>query len=187
MSTQNIQSDICVIGAGPAGLTAAYTLSKTGHQITMLEADSCYVGGISRTVKRNGYCVDIGGHRFFSKSHEINSLWQEILNEDLLVRKRKSRIYYGNKFYPYPLSVIVTLRNLGISESILCVLSYFKALCFPVASPHTFEQWVSNYLAKDYSQFFLKPIRKKFGEYHVLRFLLIGRPSESTVYLYFQC
>jgi protoporphyrinogen oxidase len=152
---------VCVLGAGPAGLTAAYALSKQGVPAIVLEADANYVGGISRTVQREGYCVDIGGHRFFSKSKEITALWHEILGAELLLRKRKSRIYYRNKFYPYPLDAWATLRNLGVIESGLCVLSYLKALCFPVRNPQTFEQWVSNQFGKRLFRTFFKTYTEK--------------------------
>jgi len=155
------ENTVCIIGAGPAGLSAAYALSKAAIHTTVLEADARYVGGISRTVQKNGYCVDIGGHRFFSKSQEIVDLWKEILSDDLLVRKRKSRIYYRGKFYPYPLSIFTTLRNLGIGESLLCILSYLKATCFPVRAPQTFEQWVSNRFGKRLFRIFFKTYTEK--------------------------
>ncbi len=161
MTLATHDNTICIIGAGPAGLTAAYELSKKGHHVTVLEADAHYVGGISRTVQKNGYCVDIGGHRFFSKSQEITALWQEILGDDLLTRKRKSRIYYRGKFYPYPLSLFTTLRNLGVVQSSLCVLSYFKAVCFPVRQPTTFEEWVSNRFGKKLFRIFFKTYTEK--------------------------
>ena len=94
---------VVVIGAGPAGLTAAYQLGKAGHTATVLEANDV-VGGISRTVVRDGYRFDIGGHRFFTKVAEVEALWHEILpDEDFLQRPRSSRIYYQGKFFDYPL------------------------------------------------------------------------------------
>src|SRR5262249_2259002 len=93
---------VTVIGAGPAGLTAAYLLSKHGVPVTVLEADPQYVGGISRTVRYKGFHFDIGGHRFFSKSKEVEELWTEILPNDMLDRPRSSRIYYRGKFFSYP-------------------------------------------------------------------------------------
>ena len=88
-------SDVFVIGAGPAGLTAAYLLTKKGVTTTVIEADPTYVGGISRTVNYKGFLFDIGGHRFFSKAKEVEALWDEILPDDFIDRPRLSRIYYG--------------------------------------------------------------------------------------------
>jgi protoporphyrinogen oxidase len=106
--------NVVVIGAGPAGLTAAYQLSKAGVASTILESDSV-VGGISRTVERDGWRFDIGGHRFFTKVAEVEALWHEILpDEDFMQRPRSSRIYYRGKFYDYPLKPVKALRNLGL-------------------------------------------------------------------------
>ena len=101
-----------IIGAGPAGLTAGYTLAKQGRDVLVLEQDPVYVGGISRTAHYKGFLFDIGGHRFFSKSKEIVDLWNEILPDDFLDRPRLSRIYYRGKFYAYPLK-----RLRGAEES----------------------------------------------------------------------
>src|SRR5689334_13090143 len=90
---------VAIIGAGPAGLTAAYLLVKQGVEVTVLEADPEYVGGISKTVKQDGFHFDIGGHRFFSKSSEVEAFWSELLPNDMLDRPRSSRIYYRGKFF----------------------------------------------------------------------------------------
>ncbi len=103
MSKQQGIVDVAIIGAGPAGLTAAYLLSKKGYSVTVIEKDERYVGGISRTVEVDGYRFDIGGHRFFSKSKEVVDLWNEILPNDFIQRPRMSRIYYEGRFYSYPL------------------------------------------------------------------------------------
>ena len=116
-----------IVGAGPAGLTAAYELAKAGQRVVVLESDPEYVGGISRTVKYRGYRFDIGGHRFFSKSHEVEDLWTEILGADMLQRPRSSKIYYGGQFYAYPLKPFEALSKLGIVESCLCVFSFLAA------------------------------------------------------------
>src|SRR6478752_8174263 len=94
---------VVIIGAGPAGLTAGYLLSKNDVDVLVLEADPIYVGGISKTATYKGYHFDIGGHRFFSKSQEVEDLWSEILPDDMLVRPRSSRILYRNQFFNYPL------------------------------------------------------------------------------------
>jgi protoporphyrinogen oxidase len=133
-----------IIGAGPAGLTAAYELSKQGQPVVVLESDPEYVGGISRTVNYHGYRFDIGGHRFFSKSREVEDLWTEILGGDMLQRPRSSKIYYRGKFYSYPLKPFEALSKLGFLESALCVSSFLAAQLNPTRNPKSFEDWVVN-------------------------------------------
>ena len=106
--------DTVIAGGGPAGLTAAYELTKHGHPCVVLEADSTLVGGISRTDQYKGYRFDIGGHRFFSKSDEVNQIWREILGDQLITRSRMSRIYYDRKFFHYPLKPADALLKLGL-------------------------------------------------------------------------
>src|SRR2546423_985836 len=134
-----MKTKVTVIGAGPAGLTAAYLLSKNNVKVTVLEADPVYVGGISRTVTYKGFHFDIGGHRFFSKSKAVEDLWSEILPDDMLVRPRASRIFYDGKFFSYPLKPFEALLQLGIFQSVLCMLSWLKARLFPVRHPRNFE------------------------------------------------
>src|SRR4051794_29241744 len=122
---------VVVIGAGPAGLTAAYELGKQDVEVTVLEADSV-VGGISRTAERDGWRFDIGGHRFFTKVPQVEALWHEILpDEDFLLRPRMSRIFYGGKLYDYPLKAMNALRGLGPLEAIRCMASYVLAQVRP--------------------------------------------------------
>ena len=100
-----------IIGAGPAGLTAAYELSKKGQKSIIFEkADR--VGGISRTETYKGYRFDIGGHRFFTKVGEVEQLWQEVMGEEFIKVPRMSRIYYKNRFFSYPLEPYNALSNL---------------------------------------------------------------------------
>jgi protoporphyrinogen oxidase len=160
-SKANPQQHVAIIGAGPAGLTAAYLLTQAGVAVTVLERDPRYVGGISRTVEYQGFRFDIGGHRFFSKSQEVEDLWTELLGDDLLHRPRSSRIYYGGKFYAYPLKAGEALKNLGIIESARCVASYAKARLFPVNNPRTFEDWVSNKFGKRLFGIFFKTYTEK--------------------------
>lgn len=152
---------IAIIGAGPAGLTAAYLLAKAGQEITVFEADPKYVGGISRTESYKGYLFDIGGHRFFSKSKEVEDFWTEILGDELLDRPRSSRIYYNKKFFSYPLVATEALTKLGLAESALCVMSYLKAKTFPVTIPLNFEDWVVNQFGKRLYNIFFKTYTEK--------------------------
>lgn len=152
---------IAIIGAGPAGLTAAYLLAKDGQSVTVFEKDPQYVGGISRTESYKGFHFDIGGHRFFSKSKEVEDFWTEILGDEMLERPRSSRIYYNHKFFSYPLVAFEALNKLGIIESGLCVLSYLKAKVFPIKNPTNFEDWVTNQFGKRLFNIFFKTYTEK--------------------------
>ncbi len=153
--------DVAIIGAGPAGLTAGYLLSKQNVSVLVAEKDPQYVGGISRTVVHEGYRFDIGGHRFFSKSSEVVDLWNELLPDDFIVRPRMSRIYYGGKFYSYPLRAFEALFNLGIFKSAMCMLSYARWRVFPHKDVKTFEQWVVNQFGDELFQIFFKTYTEK--------------------------
>lgn len=156
-----MQSEVAIIGAGPAGLTAAYLLAQKNIPVLVIEADPDYVGGIARTAVYKGYCFDIGGHRFFSKSKEVEDFWSEILPNDMLIRPRSSRIFYNGKFFSYPLRILNVLANLGIIESFLCFLSSLKAHFFPVSNPSTFTDWVSNHFGKRLFSIFFKTYTEK--------------------------
>ena len=156
-----VHGSVGIIGAGPAGLTAAYLLAKKNVPVTVLESDPTYVGGIARTARYKGFHFDIGGHRFFSKSKEVEDLWTELLPDDMLVRPRSSRIYYGGRFYSYPLKAGEALKNLGVLEAARCVLSYLRARMFPVAQPRNFEDWVSNQFGKRLFNIFFKTYTEK--------------------------
>jgi protoporphyrinogen oxidase len=155
---------VVIIGAGPAGLTAAYQLSKAGVSSTVLEADSV-VGGISRTVERDGWRFDIGGHRFFTKVQRVEDLWHEILDDDeFLQRPRKSHIYYRGRFYDYPIKPLNALRNLGPIEAVRCVASYVWARVRPPEDRSTLEGYVvANYGWRLYAHFFKAYNEKVWG------------------------
>ena len=156
-----VDADVFVIGAGPAGLTTAYCLTKETPSVIVIEKDPVYVGGISRTVRHGDYLFDIGGHRFFSKAKEVVDLWHEILPDDFITRPRLSRIYYGGKFYSYPLNAFEALRNLGIFRSAACMLSYAYAKVSPVVSPRSFHDWVRNQFGERLFQIFFKTYTEK--------------------------
>ena len=150
-----------IIGAGPAGLTAGYLLSKAGAPVTVLEADQTYVGGLSRTATYKGYHFDIGGHRFFSKSEAVENLWTELLPNDMLVRPRSSRIFYKGKFFSYPLKPLDALAKLGLLETARCILSYVRARLSPVRQPTNFEEWVTNQFGERLYRIFFKTYTEK--------------------------
>jgi protoporphyrinogen oxidase len=133
---------VVIAGAGPGGLTAAYQLTRRGQHPIVLESDAV-VGGISRTVVRDGWRFDLGGHRFFTKVPEVEALWHEILPDgDFLLRPRMSRIFYRGKYYDYPLKAMNALRNLGLKESLLCGLSYVQARIRPPKNQENYENWL---------------------------------------------
>jgi protoporphyrinogen oxidase len=156
--------DVVVIGAGPAGLTAAHELTDRGCPVTVVEADDV-VGGISRTVERDGWRFDIGGHRFFTKVPAVERWWHTVLpDEDFLSRPRLSRIYYNGKLFDYPLKPMNALRNLGFVEALRAVGSYLKAQVRPPADQSNFEGWVTARFGRRlYSIFFKTYTEKVWG------------------------
>ncbi len=159
------QSTVVIIGGGPAGLTAAYSLqtqSSAYHPI-VLEAAS-QVGGIARTESYKGYRFDIGGHRFFTRVARVEALWREVLPNDFLRRPRLSRIFYRGKYYAYPLKLLNALLNIGVFESCRIMLSYAKWRLRPYPVENTFEQWVTNrFGGRLYWHFFKTYTEKVWG------------------------
>ena len=138
-----MKKKVLIIGAGPAGLTAGYELTKQGYKVTIAEKDKI-VGGISRTVKYKGFRFDIGGHRFFTKNKEVENWWGEVLKEDFLKRPRLSRWYYRKKFFDYPIKPFEMLNVFGIIGSSKIVLSYGKAKIFPITPEKSLADWCIN-------------------------------------------
>jgi protoporphyrinogen oxidase len=164
LTAEDDRQHVVIMGAGPAGLTAAYELMKHEVPITIIEKDPSYVGGLARTVEHKGYRFDIGGHRFFSKNQEVEDLWTEILGPEMLTRDRLSRIYYRGRFFAYPLKAANALWNLGLVETIRCLASYGRARVFPVPNPRSFEDWVRNQFGwRLYSIFFKTYTEKVWG------------------------
>ncbi len=149
-----------VIGGGPAGLTAARELTKHGIEPIVLEKLD-KVGGIARTENYQGYYFDMGGHRFFTKSVEVNQFWRDVLGDEFLVRPRLSRIYYRNKFFYYPLKPMNALSGLGLWQSIRVGMSYLRWQLFPYKQEDSFEQWVTNRFGKQLFSIFFKSYTEK--------------------------
>ena len=156
-------SKTVIMGAGPAGLSAGYYLTKNCYDVEIFESDD-QVGGISKTIEYKGYYFDLGGHRFFSKMEDVNHLWQEVLGQDFRKTPRLSRIYYKNKFFNYPITPINALLGVGILETFSIMGSYLWIKLFPYKNEDTFEQWVSNRFGKKlYSIFFKTYTEKVWG------------------------
>jgi protoporphyrinogen oxidase len=151
---------VVVLGGGPAGLTAGYLMAKKGKPVIVLESTD-QVGGIARTEVRDGYRFDLGGHRFFTKVKEVDDLWHEIMKEEFLKRPRKSRIFYNNKFFNYPLDGMDVIRKLGPVELTRCLFSYLWAAIKPKGTEDTFEDWVSNRFGMRLYTIFFKTYSEK--------------------------
>src|SRR6266550_3117874 len=164
VGTLTVEDDgrhVVIMGAGPAGLTAAYELMKHEIPITVVEKDASYVGGLARTVEHKGYRFDIGGHRFFSKNQEVEDLWTEILGDEMLNRGRLSRIYYRGRFFAYPIKAANALWNLGPIEAVRCLASYAWARVHPVKNPRSLEDWVRNQFGWRLFSIFFKTYTEK--------------------------
>ncbi len=153
--------DTVIAGAGPAGLTAAYELTRHGGSCVVLESEAQLVGGISRTDSYKGYRFDIGGHRFFSKSEEVNGLWREILGDQLVTRRRLSRIYYDRRFFHYPLKPLDAFAKLGPVRSARILISYIRARLRPIAPERSFEDWTVNRFGRLLFEMFFKTYTEK--------------------------
>ena len=149
-----------IIGGGPAGLTAAYELTRHGQRPLVLERASL-VGGLARTERYKGFYFDMGGHRFFTKSEEAARIWREVLPDDLLVRPRLSRIYYRKKLFFYPLRPLDAFLKIGPVEALRMMMSYLRWHLFPSPVEETFEQWVTNRFGKRMFETFFKTYTEK--------------------------
>jgi protoporphyrinogen oxidase len=151
---------VAVLGGGPAGLTAGYLLAKRGQPVVVFEAED-QVGGIAKTEVRDGYRFDLGGHRFFTKSKEVNDLWHEVMREEFLLRPRLSRIYWNRKFLQYPLEGMDVIKKLGPVELTRALLSYLVAAVKPKGNEDDLESWVSNRFGRRLYELFFKSYTEK--------------------------
>jgi protoporphyrinogen oxidase len=151
---------VAVIGAGPAGLTAAYALGRRGVRVQVLEADAT-VGGLARTVEHNGYRFDIGGHRFFTRVRAVEALWRTMLGDELLERPRLSRIYYDGHFFDYPLKPLNALAGLGARQTAIIGASYLRSRWRPIRPEVSFEDWVVNRFGRRLYETFFKAYTEK--------------------------
>ncbi len=153
-------TDHLVLGAGPAGLTAALLLARRGEPVSVLEASDA-VGGLARTEVRGGYRFDLGGHRFFTKSPEVESLWLELLGSELLLRPRLSRIHWNGRFIDYPLRAGDVVRKVGPLELVRCASSYAAARLRRRPPAETFEEWVVQRFGRRLFELFFRSYTEK--------------------------
>jgi protoporphyrinogen oxidase len=151
---------VAVLGAGPAGLTAAYRLVRRGVPVVVFEAGE-EVGGLARTVVRDGYRFDLGGHRFFTKSDEVEALWEDLLGSELLVRPRLSRIYWRGRFIEYPLRPADVFAKVGPLELARSLASYARAHLRRPPEAETYEDWVSARFGRRLFELFFKTYTEK--------------------------
>lgn len=161
MSSYHTQAaPIYVLGGGPAGLAAAYSLTKQGHSVVVVEQDFT-VGGFAKSIEYKGFILDYGPHRFFTKLAPVLSFWDEVLGREQVTVNRLTRIYYGNKYFSYPLKAFEALFSLGFIESARIVLSYVQAQLFPNRSPQNFAEWVSGRFGKRLFEIFFEGYTQK--------------------------
>jgi len=151
---------VAVLGAGPAGLTAAYRLIQRNLPVVVFEAGE-EVGGLARTEVRDGYRFDLGGHRFFTKSAEVEALWEELLGPELLVRPRLSRIYWRGRFIEYPLRPADVFAKVGPFELARSLASYARARLRRQGEAETYEDWVSSRFGRRLFELFFKTYTEK--------------------------
>jgi protoporphyrinogen oxidase len=151
---------VAVIGAGPAGLTAAYALARRGVAVEVFEA-SAHVGGMARSFTLWGHGVDLGPHRFFSKDARVNGLWLEVIGDDYRMVERRTRILYRNRLFDYPLKLGNALTNMGAVNAVSCLLSYGRARLAERPAPETFEDWVVSRFGRRLFEMFFKSYSEK--------------------------
>lgn len=149
-----------VIGAGPAGLAAAYQLVKAGVSVEVFEAGPS-VGGLARTIELWGQKADLGPHRFFSRDERVNALWKGIVGEDYSIVRRQTRILYEGRFYSYPLEPFDALKNLGLARSAGCLASFFKEMVLPTRQDGSFENWVVRHFGRRLFETFFRSYSEK--------------------------
>lgn len=160
MNSTQPSNSIYILGAGPAGLAAAYQLTKQGQSVVVIERDS-KVGGLAKSIEYQGFILDYGPHRFFTKVAPVLKLWNEVLSSDQVTVNRLTRIYYSGKYFSYPLKAFNALLTLGVFESFKIVTSYIKVKLFPNRRPKNFAQWVTNQFGKRLFEIFFEAYTEK--------------------------
>lgn len=154
---------VAIIGAGPAGLTAALQLARGGAEVTVFEAGDC-VGGLARSLDLWGQRVDLGPHRFFSTDQRVNQLWLEVVGNDYAMVDRLTRVYYRGRFFHYPLKPLNALWNMGFANATLSLGSYLKQQLRPTRPTNeqsSFEDWIVRRFGRRLYEMFFKSYSEK--------------------------
>jgi len=151
---------VVIAGGGPAGLAAALALCRAGRAVVLVEREA-EVGGLARTVERDGYRFDLGGHRFFTRVPEVQALWEELLGDDMLVRQRRSRILFHGRLFDYPLTAGSAFAGLGPVESARILGSYLAAKLGPIRPEDTLADWLVNRFGRRLFETFFRPYTEK--------------------------
>jgi protoporphyrinogen oxidase len=155
-------SKVLIIGAGPAGLSAGYFLSKDGNQTTILELNPTQVGGLAKTVEKNGFKFDIGGHRFYTQYDEVQAFWNSLLdNKKFVERKRKSRILFDGIFFEYPIRISECFQKFSLKTNITIAFSYLINSMNFLKPINNFEDWVIKKLGRKLYLLFFKNYTEK--------------------------
>jgi len=157
---QETSAPIYILGAGPAGLAAAYILTQLGKSIVVVERDN-RVGGLAKSIEYQGFILDYGPHRFYTKLAPVLKLWNEVLGNEQVTVNRLTRIYYGGKYFSYPLKAVEALFALGLIESTRIISSYVTARLFPNRHPQNFSEWVTTKFGKRLFQIFFEGYTEK--------------------------
>ncbi|MCX7592737.1 MAG: FAD-dependent oxidoreductase [Fischerella sp.] len=158
--TKNTLNPVYILGAGPAGLAAAYILTQLGKSVVVVERENS-VGGLAKSIEYKGFILDYGPHRFYTKIAPVLKLWNEVLGDEQVTVNRLTRIYYAGKYFSYPLKAFETLFALGLVESTRIIASYIIARLFQKHQPQNFAEWVTAKFGKRLFQIFFEGYTEK--------------------------
>lgn len=155
-----MRDPIYILGAGPAGMAAAYRLTQLGFPVVVVEREEG-VGGLAKSIRYQGFILDYGPHRFFTKIPAVLELWNQVLGSEQVTVRRLTRIYYRKQYFQYPIQAWEVLRKVGWWESLRIVLSYLWAQLIPRPAPRNFADWVKGKFGARLFQIFFEGYTEK--------------------------
>lgn len=155
-------SQVHILGAGPAGLAAAYEASRRGYDVAVVERDKC-VGGLAKSFEWHGFVLDFGPHFFITNVPHLLEMWDAMLGKDQLNLKRETRVFWKGRLFTYPPRVSDVVRSLTLTESLSIAYSYFVARCSQAQSSTLAEQLTSRYGHRLFQMFFKDYMEKLWG------------------------